>query len=87
MKQAQSLELGEHPSPETMRWMQEMDRSLPDTRSAWCTFRLTQLNAAAVKLLSESVNEVTRERLHSLLHEAQDLESEFAQWQDGAGPY
>jgi hypothetical protein len=62
-----------------------MDKSFPTARSAWCTFRLTQISATASKLLllDPSV-EAAQEDLHSILREAQDIDTEYTHWQDGA---
>lgn len=87
LKQARSLALKEQPAPETVRWMQEMDKSFPAARSAWCMFRITQISATVAELLSqEPPTRTEQEGLHSLLREAQDIESEYAHWQDGADP-
>ncbi|MCJ1388814.1 hypothetical protein MMC18_001664 [Xylographa bjoerkii] len=87
LKQARSLALKEQPAPETVRWMQEMDKSFPAARSAWCMFRTTQISATAAELLSlEPRIQTVRDGLFSLLRDAQDIESEYAHWQDGADP-
>ncbi len=84
LKQARSLALKEQPAPETVRWMQEMDKFFPAARSAWCMFRITQISATAAELLSlEPPTQTVQEGLHSLLRDAQDIESEYAHWQDG----
>lgn len=50
-------------------------------------FRITQISATAAELLSlEPPTPTVQEGLHSLLRDAQDIESELAHWQDGADP-
>jgi hypothetical protein len=84
-KQIRNIELSEQPTPETVPWMQGLDKSFPAARSIWEKFRISQVRATAADLLALPLdNPGTEEKLLSLLYEARELDAEAARWSDDA---
>jgi hypothetical protein len=79
--QIRNIELSEHPSPETVQWLQGLDMASPAAGSISEKYRIAQVRATATEALSLSLNttEIDAKVLETL-QQAREVDAEIARW-------
>lgn len=79
--QVRNIELSEHPSPETVQWLQKRDMSSPVAGSITVKYRIAQVRATATEALSLPHHTTDIDaNLLEILQQAREVDAEVAGW-------